>query len=144
MTQPTAKSASEVPAARQPIAWAEALIWFFRLMAFFQIAKTLFHWNVLLHMPDGILQPLTDQDMARRMATIYFSVIDPVAAVGLWMTSSWGAVLWLLAAASQVLILAGFSAIFGRIWPLFIFELMAISVYLWLSWQVANSARRNY
>jgi hypothetical protein len=35
---------------------------------------------------------------------IYFAVIDQVAAVGLWLTSVWGGVMWLLAIMSHLIL----------------------------------------
>ena len=36
--------------------------------------------------------------------TIFFAVIDLVAAIGLWLTAAWGGVVWLIAAGSQLML----------------------------------------
>lgn len=115
--------------------WTQNLVLFFRVLALFQIAKGLVHWGLLIH-PTGN-EPLTVEYLA---ANIYFAVLDPVAGVGLWLTSSWGAVLWLLAAVSQIAISIGFPEIFGELWPLIAFEVVAIAFYIFLTWKVAKVA----
>ncbi|BCJ90609.1 hypothetical protein IZ6_13440 [Terrihabitans soli] len=114
--------------------WTQNLVLFFRVLALFQIAKGLVHWGLLIHPGDG---PITAEYLT---GNIYFAVLDPVAGVGLWLTSSWGAVIWLLAAVSQIAISIGFPEIFGEMWPLIGFEFAAIIGYIFLTWKVAKVA----
>ena len=58
--------------------------------------------------------PFENRLLSFQAITVYFAVIDLVAAVGLWLTSTWGGVLWLLAAISQLLL--GF--FFPRLLPM--------------------------
>lgn len=116
--------------------WTQNLVLFFRFLALFQIAKGLVHWGLLIH-PGSGTEPLTIEYLT---GNIYFAVLDPVAGVGLWLTSSWGAVLWLLAAVSQIAICIGFPEIFGQLWPLVAFEAVAIMFYIFLTWKVAKVA----
>jgi Family of unknown function (DUF6163) len=113
--------------------WTQNLVLFFRVLALFQIAKGLVHWGLLIHSSG-------DLSVEYLSANIYFAVLDPVAGVGLWLTSSWGAVLWLLAAVSQIAISIGFPEIFGELWPLIAFEIVAIAGYIFLTWKVAKVA----
>ena len=46
-------------------------------------------------------------------ATVYFAVIDLVAAVGLWLAAVWGAVVWLTAAVSMAAVEVFFPQIYG-------------------------------
>ena len=48
----------------------------------------------------GAERPLRD-GRGYQATIIYFAVIDLMAAVGLWMASTWGGVLWLLAVMSH-------------------------------------------
>ncbi len=116
--------------------WTQNLVLFFRVLALFQIAKGLVHWGLLIH-PSAGTETLSVEYLT---GNIYFAVLDPVAGVGLWLTSSWGAVLWLLAAVSQIAICIGFPEIFGQLWPLIAFEAVAISIYIFLTWKVAKVA----
>ncbi len=117
------------------IDWTQNLVLFFRILAIFQIAKGLVHWGLLISISgDASLRPAGEY----LAANTYFAVLDPVAGVGLWLTSSWGAVLWLLAAVSQIAIGIGFPEIFGQMWPLLVFEVAAIAFYVLLTWKVAQ------
>lgn len=116
--------------------WSEALLWFFRITACFQLLKALLHWGVLLGVGGTAFE---SGGMALKAATVYFAVLDPVAAVGLWLTSSWGAVIWLLAAASQIALSLGFPEVMGRLWIFLIVDLVAVGVYVWLTVQVARA-----
>ncbi len=49
-----------------------------------------------------------------RAAATGLAVVFPVAALGLWVAGSWGPVMWLLAAGSQMLMFTVWPEIFGR------------------------------
>jgi len=127
-------AAGAAAADRSLIDWTQNLVLFFRAMALFLLAKGLVHWSLLISSGDGAGAEI---DMEYLSANIYFAVLDPVAGVGLWLTSSWGAVLWLLAAVSQIAICLGFPEVFGALWPLVVFEAVAIGLYVYLTWKVA-------
>jgi hypothetical protein len=115
--------------------WPRALILFFRVMAAVQFVKGLVHWGLLLGDAGG---EGVGADLEYQAANIYFAVLDPIASVGLWMTSSWGAILWLLAAVSQIAACAAFNEVYGTLWPLLVFELMSVGVYVYITWQVSK------
>lgn len=49
-----------------------------------------------------------------RAAATGLAVVFPVAALGLWVAGSWGPVMWLLAAGTQMLMFTVWPEIFGR------------------------------
>ena len=51
---------------------------------------------------------------ALKFSTMYFAAIDLVAAVGLWLRASWGRVLFVLAAVSEILLHTAFVGTFGN------------------------------
>ena len=51
--------------------------------------------------------------MPWQAATIFFAVIDLVAAVGLWLAAAWGGVVWLTAAISMAAIELFFPQVYG-------------------------------
>ena len=51
--------------------------------------------------------------IAWQAATVFFAVIDLVAAVGLWLAAAWGAVIWLTAIASMLAVEIFFPQVFG-------------------------------
>jgi hypothetical protein len=120
----------------QGVDWPRVLILFFRAMSVFELAKGMVHWALLVGAPD--VAPGGGQDVEYLAVNIYFAVLDPIAGVGLWMTSSWGAVLWLLAAISQIAVCIGFAEVYGFLWPLFVLEVAAIGMYIFITWKVAQ------
>jgi hypothetical protein len=97
-------SAAASAEAKRAIRWRLLLVWLLRLLSVAWIGKGLLHWAVILGLgpeagPAFETRPLTFQAI-----TVYFAVFDLVAGVGLWLTSTWGGVLWLLAAVSQLLL----------------------------------------
>ena len=57
-------------------------------------------WAIILGVIPGTPGAFEAMDAHWKIATMYLSVIDLVAAVGLWMRVAWGKVVWLLAALS--------------------------------------------
>jgi len=91
---------------KRGLRWRLLLVWLLRSLSVIWIAKGLMHWTTILGLspmlepgPAFEARPLTFQAI-----TVYFAVFDLVAGVGLWLTATWGGVLWLLAAVSQLLL----------------------------------------
>lgn len=73
--------------------------------------------------------------------TVYFAVFDLTAAVGLWLGVSWGVVMWLMVALSQITMHSLFSDTFGqRPWEI-TYYLITIVVYLGLAYLAEREAR---
>ena len=51
--------------------------------------------------------------VAWRTATVFFAVIDLVAAVGLWLAAPWGAVVWLTSVVSMAVVEVFFPQVYG-------------------------------
>ena len=98
----------------RPTRFRRFLVWLLRLLSVVWLAKGLMAWAVIFGLGDPG-QPLFEARLLSFQAiTVYFAVIDLVAAVGLWLVSTWGGVLWLLATISQLLL--GF--FFPRLLPM--------------------------
>jgi hypothetical protein len=69
---------------------------------------------------------------------VFFAVIDLVAAVGLWLAAPWGAVVWLTAAVSMVVVNVFFQQVYGQQTIVVMLEAGAIAVYLVLAIQAAR------
>ena len=76
------------------------------------MAKGIYHWAIVA----GVIGP-TDgfeyQPMPWQTATVFFAVIDLVAAVGLWLAAAWGAVVWLTACVSMAAVEVFFPQVYG-------------------------------
>src|ERR1700757_1857863 len=89
----------QADAKQQEYLWTDRLVLFLRIMAGVSMFKGLFHWALVCGIgvdPDyGFESPL--HSVHWRSATVFFAIIDLVAAVGLWLAAPWGVVVWLTA-----------------------------------------------
>ena len=81
--------------------WDVVLIWFMRAVALCWLTKAVVTWASILDVIPGF-RPFESESIGRQSVIVYFAVLDPMAAVGLWLTSAWGGVVWLLAATSTL------------------------------------------
>ena len=109
--------AIEAPKSQRMTPWTRRLILFLRIMAAIAMLKGIYHWSLVLGVGDGAGSTFENAGMAWQAATIFFAVIDLVAAVGLWLAAAWGGVVWLTATISMAAIELGFPQVFGgRLW----------------------------
>jgi uncharacterized membrane protein (DUF2068 family) len=71
--------------------------------------------------------------VAWRTATVFFAVIDLVAAVGLWLAAPWGAVVWLTSVVSTAVVEVFFPHVYGGSIYIVLVEATLLCVYLWLA-----------
>jgi hypothetical protein len=71
--------------------------------------------------------------VAWRTATVFFAVIDLVAAVGLWLAAPWGAVVWLTSVVSMAVMEVFFPQVYGGNIYIVLAEATLLGVYLWLA-----------
>src|SRR5262249_28138792 len=74
--------------------WTRRFVLFLRAMAAVSLLKGLYHWGMIVGIGHGPFSAFETNSTAWQAATIYFSVIDPVAAVGLWLAAAWGGGVW--------------------------------------------------
>eukprot|EP01035_Chromulina_nebulosa_P051690 gene51690-70438_t len=79
-----------------------------------------------------------NQAMAWQTATVYFAVIELVAAVGLWLATPWGAVVWLTAVVSMTVIELMFPGIYGGNLLMVGGDGILLAAYLALAWMAAR------
>ncbi len=118
--------------------WTRWLIWFLRAMAVVSMLKGLYHWSVVLGIGEGPDSRFSTETLPWQTATVYFAVIDLVAAVGLWLAAVWGAVVWLTAAVSMAAVQVFFPQIYGGSWLVVVIELVLLCTYLVLALQSAR------
>jgi fatty acid desaturase len=93
--------------------WTWRLVLFLRVMAGVSMLKGLYHWSRMCGIGVGESELFTYQSVAWQVATVFFAVIDLVAAVGLWLAAAWGAVIWLMSIASMLAVEIFFPQVFG-------------------------------
>jgi len=116
--------------------WTRRLTIFMRFVCLLWIFQGLAQWARIISPAEGSFLDLSGASMA---ATVFFAVLDLVAAVGLWLVAPWGGVVWLLTLFAQIFV--------ASIRPHFFFGGVALNIagglllaaYLFLSWR-ANVA----
>ena len=118
--------------------WTARLILFLRLMAVVSMVKGLYHWSLvcgILVSPDDMFE---SHSITWQVATVFFAVIDLVAAVGLWLAAAWGAVIWLTSIASMITVDLFFPQVFGGGALLDFSEGALLAIYLALALKSAQ------
>ena len=118
--------------------WTRRLVLFLRIMAVFSVIKGLYHWAQVTGFIGGEEDAFENQSMAWQTATIYFAVIELVAAVGLWLATPWGAVVWLTTVVSMAVIELMFPGIYGGSLTVIAVEALMLAGYLALAWMAAR------
>src|ERR1700756_590390 len=118
--------------------WTRRLVLFLRIMAIVSVAKGLYHWAQVTGFIGGEEEAFENQPMAWQTATVYFAVIELVAAVGLWLATPWGAVVWLTTVVSMGVIELMFPPIFGGRLVGVGGETVMLGAYLALAWMAAR------
>ncbi len=118
--------------------WTRRLVLFLRVMAGVSMLKGLYHWSRMVGIGVGSGDLFEYQSIAWQTATVFFAVIDLVAAVGLWLAAAWGAVIWLTAIASMLAVEIFFPQVFGRGLFSILFEAGVLAVYLMLALKAAR------
>ena len=119
-------------------AWTRRLVLFLRVMAVLSIIKGLYHWAQVTGFVGGEEETFENQPMAWQAATVYFAVIELVAAVGLWLATPWGAVVWLTTVVSMAVIELMFPGIYGGSLLVVALEALMLAAYLALAWMAAR------
>jgi hypothetical protein len=123
----------------EPVAgrWTRRLVLFLRVMAGLSMLKGLYHWGRVVGIGGGN-ELFEYHSIAWQTATVFFAVIDLVAAVGLWLAAAWGAVIWLMSIASMLAVEIFFPQVFGGGLLLGITEGGLLALYLWLALKAAQ------
>jgi hypothetical protein len=121
--------------------WSDRLVLFLRVMAIASIAKGLYHWAAVCGFI-GEEGGFEAHPQAWQATTVFFSVIDLVAAVGLWLVAPWGAVVWLTATVTMIMIQLFFDQVYGTDLSVVGIGLAAILGYLVMSLLAARESHR--
>jgi hypothetical protein len=126
------KSGRDAPELRTyPLASADAT-------SVLTMLKGLYHWSWVCGIGVPADEVFENHSIAWQSATVFFAVIDLVAAVGLWLAAAWGAVIWLTAVASMLTVEIFFPQIFGGGLLTGFTEGLLLALYLWLALKSAQ------
>jgi hypothetical protein len=112
--------------------WTDRLVLFLRVMAVASMLKGLYHWAAVC----GIIGEeggFEAHIQSWQATTVFFSVIDLVAAVGLWLVAPWGAVVWLTSTVTMIMVQLFFDQVYGTDVIVVAAGALAILTYLVLS-----------
>jgi len=118
--------------------WTRRLVLFLRVMAGLSMLKGLYHWSRVCGIGVDANEAFQYHSIAWQSATVFFAVIDLVAAVGLWLAAAWGAVIWLTAVASMLALEVFFPQVFGVSILFVALEGALLALYLWLALKSAQ------
>lgn len=114
--------------------WRQRLIYFQRVVGGFMMVKGLIGWAIICGLPLGT--PFQAMRMHAQAWTIFFSVIDVVAGVALWLGSAWGATLWLIVVATQISADIVFTERAGLLILLTIVEVLLVAGFVLIRFKV--------
>ena len=116
--------------------WGLILVVYMRLLACLWVLQGLREWSMFMLPHDALFDRLST---GQTSSVMYFAVIDLLAAVGLWLATPWGGVLWLFAAVSQIFVSVTVQHTFTKAW--LAVDLVLIAIYFALTWQASRFAR---
>ncbi|MBY0297820.1 MAG: hypothetical protein K2X71_17590 [Methylobacterium sp.] len=120
--------------------WDVVLVWFMRIVAVIWMLKGLSAWaEILGARPDA--PPFEGAPIGRQAVIIYFGVIDLLAAVGLWLASAWGGVVWLLAATSAFVLALLTPLLLPMSLANLAFDAVIVTLYFIVSWLASREIR---
>jgi hypothetical protein len=118
--------------------WPFWLVVFLRAMAGLSLLKGLFHWAVICGFGAPPHSGFESFPAPYQVATVFFGVIDLVAAVGLWLAAPWGAVIWLTSVVSMAAVEILFPQIFGGSVVVIGIEIVLLVAYIVLAIMAAR------
>lgn len=121
--------------------WNTLLVWYLRAMALLLIGGGIIHWARIVGFVPWREVWFWDMPLAWQTATVFFGVLDMVAAIGLWLTVSWGTVMWIFRAFCQIVMHTAFWEIFGRRPYEISFYLLTIGIFALLYYLSVREAR---
>ena len=117
--------------------WGLVLVVFMRCLAALWLVQGLLQWAAFMLPRESLFAHLR---LSQSAAVMFFSVMDFLAAVGLWLATPWGGVLWLFAAISQIFVAFSVKNVVAPPWV--VADAVLIVVYFGLTWQAARGSRR--
>jgi hypothetical protein len=121
--------------------WTEYLVLFLRIMATISLIKGLYHWAQICGIGAGPDDGFATRTVAWQAATVFFAVLDLVAAVGLWLAAAWGAVIWLTSVVSIAVLELFFPQVYGSSLFIVFIEMTLLLMYLGLAIVSARERR---
>jgi uncharacterized membrane protein (DUF2068 family) len=117
--------------------WSRLLVFFLRGLATLCLVRGMLDWARIL----GLLGEPEMFDAAStlwQVSIVAFAVINCITAVGLWLTSAWGAVLWLMLTLTEVFAPFATNDIARAGGPADIILMVLVALYILLTWRAVK------
>ncbi len=109
---------------------------YLKILAVFYAYGALIHIADLLSLGHYLGQShgftFAQMPLAWKIATVYFTILNPIVAIGLWSGAWWGVACFLLAAVSQIIMYTALMEIFTKQTGLVVFHLVTVGLYVLL------------
>jgi hypothetical protein len=128
-----------IGAADQPDAelrFASLLVWYMRILGLLWMGLGILLWAGILAGQTGDL--LGTMGFLGGGAIVFFCVLDLVAAVGLWLTTPWGGVVWLVTVCAQWITLFALPPLFPYDRAVGVIDVMLVAGYCALAYRAAR------
>ncbi|HXL68242.1 MAG TPA: hypothetical protein VN930_05720 [Xanthobacteraceae bacterium] len=109
--------------------WQRRLANFHRIAGGFMILKGLLHWGTLFGL-DGT--DFFKEAVEAQSSVVFFAIVDLAAGVALWLGSPWGASLWFMTVAAQLIADVAYIEHSAVMVLLSIVEILLVAVYVLL------------
>ena len=109
-----------------------AFVLFQRVIAAYCLLFGILYWIRLIGYHPGSLWRFDLMPVQWQVASVCLAVFFPFAAIGLWMTASWGAVVWIVCAVAETVMYLVYPHIYGLRLPIILAHGAALLIYLTL------------
>jgi hypothetical protein len=116
--------------------WGSLLVLFMRLLTLLWMFQGISQWLAIILPKENLFQVTSPAWIS---AVIFFGLVDLVAAIGLWLATPWGGVLWLLAALSQMFVSLSLPLFYPFFWVTF--DGLLIILYFILTWLASQTKK---
>lgn len=117
-----------------------AFAWFLRIVAAYCLFFGMLYWVRLIGVYDGPMWRYDLMPVHWQVASVMLAVFFPFAAIGLWMLSSWGPVIWFICAVTEVVMYGALPDLFGSR-PLIVAANIAVAL-IYAAFRVALHLQR--
>ena len=102
---------------------------FQRVIAIFCLIAGVRYWALLMGLSELGAWRFDLLPVHWKIAAASLAVLWPVAGIGLWMLVSWGPVVWLVAAATEIVMHGAFDELYGSRWLLVLAHILVAIIY---------------
>lgn len=116
---------------------------FQRIVAAYCLLFGVFYWIRLIGYFPGPLWRFDTMPVEWQVASVTLAALYPVAGIGLWMTASWGPVIWFICAAIEIVMYGAMGDVFGSRWVLVFSYVLIALLYIGFRAALVWHARRS-